>query len=76
MKFMIHYGDPSRREPEVVEASRLVDHGHEDRWIDFLDGNDDLVLRIRAADVERVEHVRGEDPAARNEGPDLSRVLA
>jgi hypothetical protein len=80
MKFMIHYGGPSPREPEVVEASRLADHGHEGRWIDFLDANDDLVLRIQAADVSRVEHVRGEDPgsppSARKEVPDLSRVLA
>lgn len=79
MKFMLHYGGSSTRQPEIVKASRIVDNGHEGRWIDFLDANDDLVLRVRAADVERVEHVKddpGDPPPPREDVPDLSRVLA
>jgi hypothetical protein len=79
MKFRIRYDGESRRQPEIVEASKMVDRGHEGRWIDFLDANEDLVLRIQAADVARVEHVDddgpGEPPPGRDV-PDLSRILA
>jgi hypothetical protein len=76
MKFKITYG--SKRHPEVLEASEMVDHGHEGTWIDFVNGRDELVLRVRAADVERVEHVSdGEHTGpARAEVPDLSKILA
>lgn len=79
MKFRIRYDEASRRQPEIVEASKVVDRGHEGRWIDFLDENEDLVLRIQAADVTRVEHVDDDGPAEPppdRDVPDLSRVLA
>lgn len=79
MKFRIRYGGASPRQPEIVEASKMVDRGHDDRWIDFLDANEDLVLRIQAADVARVEHVDDEgpgEPPSDRDVPDLSRLLA
>jgi hypothetical protein len=78
MKFKIQYRDATARQPETVEASSVADEGHESMWIDFLDGNDHLVLRVRAEDVERVERVKddGSTGAARQDVPDLSRILA
>jgi hypothetical protein len=80
MKLMIRYCDGTHRKPEIVEASKMVDRGHEGRWIDFQDENDDVILRILAADVERVERVSDEGRAnAVRSGeavPDLSHILA
>jgi hypothetical protein len=78
MKLKIQYRDTGARQPEVVEASSVVDNGHEGAWIDFLDGNDHLVLRVRAEDVERVERVKddGSTGTSRQDVPDLSRILA
>jgi hypothetical protein len=77
MKFKIQYNGSGARQPEVVEASTVVDHGHEGVWVDFLDGSDHLVLRIRAEDVERVERIVDDgSTSARQDVPDLSRVLA
>jgi hypothetical protein len=81
MKLKIQYRDAGARQPEVVEASSVADNGHEGAWIDFLDGNDHLVLRVRAEDVDRVERVKdvkdeGSAGTSRQDVPDLSRILA
>jgi hypothetical protein len=80
MKLVIRYGGASHRKPEVVEASKIVDRGHEGRWIDFEDEDGALVLRILAAEVERVERSSDdgsdERPPGGEDVPDLSRILA
>jgi hypothetical protein len=78
VKYRVTYtGDRAGRPAsEVVEAGDIVDHGHEGEWIDFYAGDKTLVLRVRAKDVERVECVKDEHPAAQTDSPDLSRVLA
>jgi hypothetical protein len=78
VKFEIHYSGQSQRPPEIVEASKMLDRGHEGRWIDFVDASDNLILRVPAGDVERVERFKdpGSPPQTRPDTPDLSRILA
>ena len=52
MKFKVRFTSGAEEE---VSAARVLDSG--EKWIDFVDGQDDLVLRVRVGDVVRIERV-------------------
>jgi len=77
-RFVVVYRatDGAPREPDVVDADSFRDQGANGEWIDFVKGRRETpVLRVRSADVERIDIDSGArwTPSTGMQGPPRTR---